>query len=228
MSRRKRYSRTATLSEAQSAEHAAQSSGFKQFWNRLSNSHSGSEHMKAHELTFILRTLSTLVDNGVSLPKALATLAREETLSKHRDVLETIQHKVESGVSFSAALAEYHHICSKLMINQIRVGERSGNLAHTLKQLASNRDKTSELKRAIVKKLAYPAMLVVMGSALITFLLIFVVPVFQETYDDAGVPLPLITQVLITTGAVVRGYGWILIVGGIITAVAIEIGRAHV
>jgi len=227
MSRRKRYSRPATSPEAQSAEHAAQSSGFMRFFNGFGKSHSGSEQMKAHELTFILRTLSTLVDNGVSLPKALATLAREETLSKHRDVLETIQRKVESGVSFSAALEEYHHICSKLMINQIRVGERSGTLAHTLKQLASNRDKTSELKRAIVKKLAYPAMLVVMGSALITFLLIFVVPVFQETYDNAGVPLPLITQVLITTGAIVRGYGWILIVTGIISAVTIKQIRKH-
>ncbi len=227
MARRKRYSPTATSTEEPSTARAAQNSGFKHLWNGLTKSRAGSEHMKAHELTFILRTLATLVDNGVPLPKALATLSREETLSKHQEVLETIQHKVESGVSFSAALAEYHHICNKLMINQIRVGERSGSLADTLKQLASNRDKTSELKRAVAKKLAYPAMLVVMGSGLITFLLIYVVPVFQETYDKAGVPLPMITQVLITTGAIVRTYGWILVTAGIISVIAIKQTRKH-
>jgi len=227
MARRKRYSQSAELAIPRTAGHAARHASSKPWWNGFGRSHTRNEQMKAHELTFILRTLATLVDNGVSLPKSLATLAKEETLAKHREVLEAIRNQVESGIPFSAALAEYPHICNKLMIHQIHVGEQSGALADTLKQLASNRDKSSELKRAILKKLAYPAMLVIMGSLLITFLLIYVIPVFQETYDNAHVPLPFITQVLIVTGDIVRKYGWIVIVVGTITVLAIRRIREH-
>jgi type IV pilus assembly protein PilC len=58
------------------------------------------------------------------------------------------------------------------------------------------------------------------GSCLITFLLMFVIPVFEETYSDAGVPLPAITQFMIDSGGLVRHYGWLLLVGvaaGVVT-----------
>jgi len=226
MARRKRYSQTAVSNRAPS--HSAAGRGgsvWTKSWSKKDKKSGNNEQMKQHELTFILRTLSTLIDNGVSLPKALATLSREETLAKHRPMLEGLQRKIASGVAFSAALGDYPHVCNELMLNQIRVGERSGNLGDTLKQLASSRDKASELKREIVKKLAYPAMLVVMGSGLITFLLMYVVPVFQETYDKAGVPLPLITQVLISVGAFAKSFGWMIAIAVVFAIVTIKILR---
>ena len=177
--------------------------------------------MKSQDLTYILSNLSTLVSNGVPLPKAIATLAQEDTLSKYRETLDALRRKVESGTPFSTAI-EQAKIVDSLTVNQIRLGERSGTLSETLHKLSSNRNKTAELRKDVIRKISYPALLVVVGTCLITFLLLFVIPVFQETYEDAGVALPFVTQFLIDVGEFVRGYGWMIAVAVISTVVSIK------
>jgi len=185
------------------------------------------EQLKSHELTFILRSLSTLVSNGVSLPKAIGTLAREDNLAKHHDLLESLRRKVASGVSFSVALSQFDCFNDPLLISQIRVGERSGTLATSLQKLSENRSKSAELHRTIVRKIAYPTLLVIVGSGLLTFLLMYVVPVFQETYQKAGVPLPFITQALIDCSQAMKSYGWMLAAGVILTVSGVQQLRKH-
>ncbi|HYO24317.1 MAG TPA: type II secretion system F family protein [Lacipirellulaceae bacterium] len=162
--------------------------------------------LKPSELTFVLRNLATLVGNGVPLPRALATLAQEDSLARHRDLINGIRRKVETGAPFSTAMQDVPGVCDRLTASQIRIGERSGTLADTLAHLAQHRDKSSELRSQIIKKIAYPAMLMVLGSALIAFLLVYVVPVFEQTYAEAHVALPLVTQILIAVGGVAKKY----------------------
>jgi type IV pilus assembly protein PilC len=162
--------------------------------------------LKPQDLTNILRNLSTLVGNGVPLPKALATLTQEDSLAKHREAIDAVRRKVETGTPFSTALSECLETCDKITASQIRVGERAGTLADTLQHLAETRDKAGELRSQVIKKLAYPCMLVVLGGGLIGFLLLYVVPVFEQTYADAKVPLPLVTQALIGFGRLARSY----------------------
>ncbi len=221
MARRKRFSASSGTS-ATALPKETGPGGLLGLWQQLSKPRKKNENLKPNELTHILSTLATLVDNGVSLPKALATLAKEDSLSKHREVLEAIRRKVESGVTFSTAISQFPHMCDKLTVNQIRLGERSGTLAGTLKKLSKSRNKTAELKKDVVKKLSYPGLLIVVGSGLITFLLIYVVPVFQETYDDAGVPLPFITRLLIGVGVFAKGYGLYIAGSIVLTAVTIK------
>src|SRR5688572_32362627 len=89
--------------------------------------------LKPQDLTNVLRNLATLVGNGVSLPKALATLAQEDSLAKCHDVLEAVRRKVETGAPFSTALAECMEGCDQITASQIRVGERAGKLAESLR-----------------------------------------------------------------------------------------------
>lgn len=223
MARRKRFA--AVGSQVTTTAPTAQTaglSGLQGLWHALTKPRKANDHLKPQELTFILSTLSTLVGNGVPLPKALATLAKEDTLARHRDVLEKLRRKVESGMPFSTAVSQFPHIADSLTVNQIRLGERSGTLPDTLKKLSSSRNKTAELRKDVIKKLSYPGLLVVVGSGLITFLLIYVVPVFQETYDDAGVPLPFITQLLIGVGTIAKQYGWMFAAGVVLSCVAIK------
>ncbi len=224
MARRKRYSALGSREVATAVQSPSDSglSQLRQWWQYVSSSKKSSNHFKPHELTFIMRTLSTLLVNGVSLPKALGTLAKEDTLAKHREVLDALRRKVESGVAFSTAVSYFPHMCDAITVNQIRVGERSGTLGDTLRQLSENRDQSAELKSAVIKKLAYPCLLVTLGSGLITFLLLYVLPVFQETYDKAHVPLPFITRFLIAFGAVAKNYGWMLVAAAILTATGIK------
>ncbi|MEQ8838081.1 MAG: type II secretion system F family protein, partial [Lacipirellulaceae bacterium] len=215
MSRRKRYaSANAGTSIYSSGSSEAKKDEPFDLWKALTKPRNGTQKMKPAEMTFILRNLSTLVSNGVPLPKALATLAKEDTLAKHRDVLDSLRRKVEGGSMFSTALAAFPHMADNITLAQIRLGERSGTLVDTLSHLAEHRNKSKELRDQVIKKLAYPVLLCVLGGGLITFLLLYVVPVFEQTYADAKVPLPFVTQVLITFGAYCKGYlGWLVGVG---------------
>jgi type IV pilus assembly protein PilC len=178
--------------------------------------------LKDRDLVFILRNLSTLTESGVSLPKALGTLAEEKALEKHRDMLQSIRRHLENGEMFSTALAKYGHAFDPVMINQIKVGEHSGTLGETLTTIARHCEDAHRLRSEVIKKLAYPTLLVVMGTAVIAFLLTYVIPVFKKTYDDAHVTLPFITKLLIAVGAFAKSYGLIIIGVAILAALAIR------
>ena len=169
------------------------------------------QKLKDRDLVFILRNLATLTESGVSLPKALGTLAEERALEKHRDMLLSIRRHLENGESFSTALAHFSASFDTVMVNQIKVGEHSGTLGETLTTIARHREDSNRLRSEIVRKLAYPMLLVVMGSAVIAFLLTYVIPVFEKTYADAHVPLPFITKLLIAVGSVAKSYGLIVL-----------------
>lgn len=179
-------------------------------------------NIKSGDLTFIFRNLATLVQNGVSLPKALGTLAKEKGIDQYAGLLDGIRRRVETGESFSAALARLPHSFDSLMVNQIKVGERSGTMGETLNKIASQREKAGNLKAMIKKKLAYPVVLVVLGSGVITFMMMYVVPTFKKTYDSAGIPLPFITQFMITVSEIVKSYGWMIAAAVILSAVTIK------
>jgi type II secretory pathway component PulF len=166
------------------------------------------QKLKDRDLVFILRNLATLTESGVSLPKALGTLADEKALEKHREMLLSIRRHLENGENFSAALAHFDATFDTVMVNQIKVGEHAGTLGETLTTIARHREESNRLRSEIIKKMAYPVLLVVMGSAVITFLLTYVIPVFEETYEKAHVALPFITRLLIGVGEVAKGYGW--------------------
>lgn len=165
-------------------------------------SHAG--HLSPKQVTYVLRHLSTLIENGLSLPKALATLAEERATENYREVLDGLRRRLENGESFSRALTEFPGTFDRVLVSQIKVGERAGNIAEALRHSAQQREQAGKLRSQIIGKLAYPAMLVVVGSAVIAFLLTYVVPVFQETYASAKVPLPAITEALIAVGSVAR------------------------
>lgn len=167
--------------------------------------------LKDRDLVFILRNLSTLTSSGVPLPKALGTLAEEKALERHSEMLNSIRRRLENGESFSSALSHFGESFDTVMINQIKVGEHSGTLGDTLTTIARHCEDGNRLKSEIVRKLAYPVLLVCMGSAVIAFLLTYVVPVFKKTYDDAHVNLPFITKLLIAVGAFAKGYGLIIL-----------------
>jgi type IV pilus assembly protein PilC len=172
---------------------------------------SDQQKLKTRDLVFILRNLATLTESGVSLPKALGTLAEEKALEKHREMLQSIRRHLENGETFSTALAHFGTAFDTVMVNQIKVGEHSGTLGETLTTIARHREDSNRLRAEITRKLAYPILLVVMGTAVITFLLTYVIPVFEETYESAHVPLPFLTRLLIAVGGAAKSYGWIVL-----------------
>lgn len=179
--------------------------------------------IKRKDLAAIMRNLSTLLENGLSLPKALMTLSKERSLTAFRTMLSSIRNAVEAGDAFSTAVSQYPRVFTPLIVHQLRVGERSGRVAETLGQLAGQLEQAGEVQKRIIKKLTYPAMVTTAGLGLVIFMLLVVVPQFQQIYEESGTPLPQITQFLLATSRFLVGYGWVVLV--IIPAVIITYAK---
>jgi len=165
--------------------------------------------IRRSDQAYILQNLATLVEHGVPLPKALETLRREKTLERHLEVIDGLRRAVESGEGLSKAMALYPGCFGAVVEHQVRIAERAGTLAETLARISEQLESSGQLRWQILRKLAYPLLLLGAGSVAVTFMLLFVVPVFEETYAASGVPLPGITTVLIKLGHWMGAYGWV-------------------
>ncbi|MCA9268989.1 MAG: type II secretion system F family protein, partial [Planctomycetales bacterium] len=166
--------------------------------------------VKRRDLSFILTNLATLIDNGVSLTRALGTLARESSLKKYAFMLDAVRRRVEAGEAFSSALAEYPATFNDLMVNQVRVGERSGRIAHALSRISRQLEQGNDLRGRIMKRLSYPLIVLAAGCSVVAFMLLYIVPTFEKTYEKAHIPLPMATRLLIGVGHFGLHYGWMI------------------
>lgn len=183
--------------------------------------------MRRRDLVFILSNLSTLLENGLSLPRALHTLSRERSLARYATMLESLKRRIENGETFSAAMTAYPGAFPDLMTNQVRVGERSGTLSHTLSRLAQQVEQASDLRQKLWKKMSYPLIVTVAGSGVILFLLTYVVPQFENTYKQAKIPLPFVTQFLMAVGNIIVQHGWWLAIALVVSVFAIRRARKN-
>lgn len=183
--------------------------------------------IRRRDVTFLLRNLATLLENGLPLAKSLGILAQEKSLKRYAAVFAELRRQVESGNLFSAALAAFPQAFTPVMTAQVRVGERAGTLAATLDRLAEQLESGNRIRAQALRKLAYPALLMVAGACAVSFMLLFVVPVFQQTYDDAGVPLPWVTRFLISLADWGKQYGFVIPLGLIMAVLAIRQGRRN-
>ncbi|MBI1313882.1 hypothetical protein GC176_21525 [bacterium] len=169
--------------------------------------------IRRKDLVYIFRNLATLLANGLSLAKTLETLCEEKSLKRYRDLFESMARHVTRGSTLSAAMSEWPQSFSELMVNQIRIGERSGALSDTIARIASQLENGANIRATIVKKLSYPCLLATAGAGALTFMLLYVVPTFEKMYSDSGAELPAITQFLIEVGRLLTTYGWAIALG---------------
>ncbi|PHR98432.1 MAG: hypothetical protein COA78_26185 [Blastopirellula sp.] len=166
--------------------------------------------VKTKVLTDIFSHLATLLENGVTLPKALLAISGEASLWRQKTMLLDLLHAIERGASFSVALAEHPDVFSELMVHQIRIGEKSGAVATVLRRISLSLEDSNQLRRKIIKRLSYPAVVTFAGVSVSIFMILFIVPVFEETYKKSNMKLPFATQFLIDTGNVLTNYGWLI------------------
>lgn len=168
----------------------------------------GGQGLTSEETTLFFSSLATLCGNGVPLPKAIGALAQEDSLSHRAEVLDSVRRRVETGELFSHVLSDCGGSFDPITVSQVRVGERSGRLVETLNTISHQRVASAKTRDAVAKKLAYPMVLFFFGVAVVAFLLTYVVPTFQDTYQKAGVELPGVTRALIAMGDLAQRYWW--------------------
>jgi general secretion pathway protein F len=169
------------------------------------------QRVGADQLILFTRELSTLLNAGLALDRALEVLtgiAEDETV---RAMLFRIRDEVRSGATLSTALASQSGIFSRLYLSMVRAGEAGGALSKVLLRLSEHLERADELRATVVSALMYPTILIAVSAISVMTLLIFVVPQFTQLLEESGKALPLATQIVVNTGGFLRGYWWIIL-----------------
>ncbi len=167
-------------------------------------------HLVRSEILDFTRGIAELIDAGIPLRDALASLAQREKRPALRAALVRIEDQVRNGEAFSRALEADSAQFPRLLIALTRAGEASGLLAKNLMELAAQMDDERSLRQDLIGQMIYPMALVVLISLTLVFLSFFVLPQFETIFRDAGVAPPPEPRFVLAVGAFLRAYAvWI-------------------
>jgi len=168
--------------------------------------------VKQSEITMMTRQLSTLVGAGFPLVSAISTLIPQTKSNIFQKTLSQIKDSIEEGSSFAVALSLYPETFSQIYINMVRAGESSGTLEIVLERLADITENQQALTNKIKSMLAYPAIMTVIGSGVLFFLLAYIVPKITTIFEDVNRVLPAPTRFLISTGDILKSFWWLILI----------------
>ncbi len=152
--------------------------------------------VKTKELVTFTRQMSTLVNAGLPLMRALRVLQRQEKNAALRDALAQMAESIESGSTFAEALAAHPKIFDRLFVNMVKAGEIGGVLDVVLARLAEFQEKAEKIKGKVKSAMTYPIVVLALAIGILFFLLIKIVPKFAEIFSDmmGGKGMPALTQ----------------------------------
>jgi len=168
--------------------------------------------IKPAEIAMLTRQLSTLVGAGFPLVNALDTLIPQTKAPALKKLLARVKDAIVEGNSFAGALALYPNTFTPLFVNMVRAGESSGTLEIVLERLAEIMEKQQALKNRIRSALAYPALMSIVGAAVLFVLLAYIVPSITTIFTDMDQVLPAPTRFLIAVGELFKSYWWLLLI----------------
>jgi len=155
------------------------------------------------DVSMMTRQLATLVSAGIPLVEAVSALIEQVDKLEFKRVLTKIVDRLNEGSSLAKALEGHPQVFSNLYVNMVAAGEASGTLEGVLERLADFLESQSKLRGKVGAALAYPALMLVIGSGLITVMMVVVVPKVTAIFDSLDRALPWYTQVLIGTSHLV-------------------------
>jgi type IV pilus assembly protein PilC len=178
--------------------------------------------VKPKYLTLFTRQLSTLQDAGLPLLRSLQILESQQKPGLMKNVLLGVCEEVEGGSSLSEAMGKFPKAFDHLFVKMVNAGEIGGVLDVILQRLSEFMEKSQKLKAKIKGAMVYPIVVVVVAIAILTGIMLLIIPKFEEIFTDFEIELPGLTQGLITTSRWVAGSnpgqeiaGWYYLVFGI-------------
>lgn len=164
--------------------------------------------VKPKVLTTFTRQLATLVDAGLPLLRGLRVLERQERNATLRRIIAELAISIESGSTFSEGLAQHPKVFNRLFVNMVKAGELGGVLEVVLNRLAEFMEKAQKIKGKVVAAMFYPAAVMFVAGAILTLLMIVVVPKFKTIFADMldGASMPAFTNFVLAISETMKGY----------------------
>lgn len=154
-------------------------------------------------LVVFARQFATMINAGLAMVRCLDVLSVQTEDSQLKPVITSVRREVEGGSTLANALAKFPKVFSQLFTNMVRAGELGGILDDVLNRLATFLEKDFNLKKKVKSAMTYPAVILVMASLIVLFLVIFILPTFVQLFEGMQMKLPVPTKILIvfTNGA---------------------------
>src|SRR5688500_8316765 len=148
------------------------------------------------QLVSFTRQLSTLQDAGLPILRSLQILEQQQKPGLLKAIIGGVADEVEGGGTLSDAMAKYPKAFDKLYTNMIAAGEAGGVLDLILSRLADFMEKAAKLKKKVIGAMIYPAVVITIAVGIVSMIMIFVIPKFEEIFTDFKLELPPPTKVL--------------------------------
>jgi general secretion pathway protein F len=160
--------------------------------------------------------LATLLSAGQPLDRALSILLEVPETADARKVIARIRETVRGGAPLSVALEQQHGLFSRLYVNLVRAGEAGGGLDDALRRLADYLERSRELRSRVVNALVYPVIMVALVVTSLTFLLVVVVPTFEELFASLNAEVAWYTVAVLWVSRMLREGWWLLLLAAIV------------
>jgi len=177
--------------------------------------------VKARDLAVFYSQLSDLLQSGVPLLRSLELLGRQSRNQSLKLVLQEIRDDVAEGTRLAEAMRQQSHVFNELAVSMVRAGEEGSFLEDVLRRIADFTDHQEDLKGRVIGATAYPAFLVIIGSLVLSVMMVWFVPKFEPVFQrlESRGTLPWATTAVVGISDTLGQYGlWIvagMIVGGI-------------
>ena len=154
--------------------------------------------MSTKDLLFWLTQLSTYIKSGLTLTESVKILNNQmQKKKKYRKYFQSIVYELTMGEPFSKALEKQGTMFPPLLINMIRAAEATGELENTLTDMSDYYTDLDKTKKEMIGAITYPAMVMVFAFAVITFILLYVIPGFVKIYEDSNASINGLTLFII-------------------------------
>ena len=170
------------------------------------------QKVKEKEVVIFARIFATMINAGLPLIQCLDLLAQQEQNKTFAQIITAIKEDIEGGSTLSDALKKYPKVFDDLFVNLVAAGESGGILDVILQRLSNYMEKAMKLKSKVKGAMTYPASVLVISIAVVSLLLVKVIPTFQKMFEGFGGELPGPTQFLITLSTYAQKYFLVAII----------------
>ncbi|WP_438434478.1 type II secretion system F family protein [Gorillibacterium sp. sgz500922] len=170
----------------------------------------GGDKVKLEHFTVFCRQLATMYKSGVSLVDSVHLLSEHAPTKPFRKVLAEIAEEMKDGTQFSDAAAKHPKIFGPIFVNMVKAGEAGGNLDAMLERLAVFFEKEHNTRQKVKSAMVYPTIMAVVMVVVVTFMMIFVIPKFVDSFASMNIELPLPTRIVMHVSEFMQSYWYVV------------------
>lgn len=175
--------------------------GTSLFQNKVSN----------RELQIFTRQFSTLINAGIPIVDSLKILGEGKRNEVLKNAANRVKENLEGGKRLGDSLAQFPQIFDRFFVNMVRAGEEAGILDGILNRLAIYLEKSEKLRKQIISALFYPATIIIIAILVVSGILIFIIPRFQDLYSNSGKQLPGLTLMVVNLSNLFIHKWWLVL-----------------